>query len=258
MKRQNNFWKDKTIFDTHCHLAMDDFEKDLDNVVLRAEENSVLMLSVGTSPLDWQKTIDIKDKYEIPIALGFSPHDAKLMNSESIALLRELLKSACAVGETGLDYHYFISSQNEQLTAFESHIQIAEEINLPLIVHSRDSFEDTLTCLKGVKVPVVIHCFTYGAEEAEKFVKEGFFISFSGISTFKNAENIREAARIVPEDRILVETDAPYLSPLPYRGKRCEPLFVKETASFLARFFKKDEEQFFRQTLENGLNFFKL
>jgi TatD DNase family protein len=248
------------LFDTHCHLAMDDFANDLDDVVLRAKQSGVFMLTVGTSPEDWQKSVDIKIKYEIPTALGFSTHDAKYLNKETLSLFTNLLKigEPCAIGETGLDYHYFISSKEEQKAAFEKHIEIAEERTLPLIIHSRDSFEDTLSILKSVKVPVVIHCFTYGPYEAEKFLENGFYVSFSGIATFKNAEKVREAAKIVPDDKILVETDSPYLAPLPFRGKRCEPLFVKQTALFLAKYLNKDENLFFQQTLNNGLKFFNL
>lgn len=248
------------LFDTHCHLAMDDFKNDLDDVVLRAKKNSVFMLTVGTSPEDWQKSVEIKSKYEIPTALGFSPHDAKFLNEETFSLFKNLLKSAnsSGVGETGLDYHYFISSKEEQKVAFEKQLEVAEEMNLPLIIHSRDSFDDTLTILKSVKVPVVIHCFTYGIYEAEEFLKNGFYISFSGIATFKNAEKIREAAKIVPDDKILVETDSPYLAPLPFRGKRCEPTFVKETALLLARYLNKNETLFCKQTFQNGIKFFNL
>lgn len=248
------------LFDTHCHLAMDDFKDDLEDVVLRAKQNGVFMLTVGTSPGDWEKSVDIKSKQKIAAALGFSPHDAKFLNEETLSLFKNLLKSGKidAVGETGLDYHYFISSKEEQRVAFEKQIEVAEEMNLPLIIHSRDSFEDTLTILKSVKVPVLIHCFTYGIYEAEEFLKNGFYISFSGIVTFKNAEKIREAAKIVPDDKILVETDSPYLAPLPFRGRRCEPLFVKETALFLAKYLNKDENLFFEQTFQNGIKFFNL
>lgn len=239
---------------------MDDFKNDLDDVVCRAKQNGILMLTVGTSPKEWQKSIEIKNKYKIPAALGFSPHDAKHLTEETFSFLINLLKNGDlnAVGETGLDYHYLISSKEEQKVAFEKQIEIAEAMRLPLIIHSRNAFQDTLIMLKGVTVPVVIHCFTYSTYEADIFLKNGFYLSFSGIATFKNAEKIREAARIVPDDKILVETDSPYLAPLPYRGKRNEPLFVKETALFLAKYLNKDEKLFLFQTLNNGLKFFNL
>ncbi len=248
------------LFDTHCHLAMDDFEKDLDGVISRAKNNNIEMVTVAASPDEWGKSIEIAGKFNIFVALGFSPHDAKFLNEESTELLKKFLstKRVSAIGETGIDYHYFISTKEEQIMAFEKQIIMAEEFNLPLIIHSRDSFDDTLALLKEVKVPVVIHCFTYGVKEAEEFLKAGFYISFSGIVTFKNADKIKEAAKIVPEDKMLIETDSPYLAPVPFRGKRCEPLFVKETAKFLAQFLSRNEEDFFQKTLDNSIMFFRL
>jgi TatD DNase family protein len=247
------------LFDTHCHLAMEDFDKDLDEVVKRAKEANVLNLCViGTSPSDWEKSISIAERFGFISSLAFSPHDAKFLNNENFEKLKTLahLDIVKAIGETGLDYHYFISSKEEQKRSFEKHIELAELNSLPLIIHSRESFSDTISILKGVKSKVVIHSFTYGIKEAEEFLKENFFISFSGIVTFKNSSKIQEAAKIVPSDKIFYETDAPYLSPVPHRGKRCEPAFVKETARFLSSIRGEDLKQFEEKSFNNASFFF--
>ena len=247
------------LFDTHCHLAMEELRSDIEGVVARAKLAGVgRMLTVGTSPDDWRDTAKIASDFGLFSAFALSPHDAKLRAEENMAFLEEMLKTpeAAAVGETGLDYHYFLSSREEQIASFGEHIKIAESMNLPLIIHSRDSFEETLSMLKNVSVPVIIHCFTYGTKEAEAFLKEGFYISFSGIATFPKAAEIAEAARMVPEDRILVETDAPYLAPVPYRGKRCEPSFAAETAGFLARIRGAGEEELSSSMSDNAEGIF--
>ena len=235
------------LIDTHCHLAMEEFRSDIEGVVVRAKLAGVRqMVTVGTSPDDWRETARIASDFGLMSAFALSPHDARLKTKENTALLEEMLKTpeTAAVGETGLDYHYYLSSREEQAASFEEHIKLAESMNLPLIIHSRDSFEETLSMLKNVSVPVIIHCFTYGAGEAEAFLREGFYISFSGIVTFPKAVAIAGAAKMVPGERILVETDAPYLAPVPYRGKRCEPVHALETARFLARIRGVEEEEF--------------
>jgi len=247
------------LFDTHCHLAMKDFGKDLEAVVSRAREAGVSgMVTVGTSPEDWAETERVAARSGILSAYALSPHDAKLWNAENSKLLRGHLASpqARAVGETGLDYHYNLSSKEQQQASFADHIAIAGEAGMPLIIHSRDSFEDTVRMLAGVKVPVVIHCFTYGMKEAEAFLAMGFFISFSGIATFPKALEIQEAARIIPRSRMLVETDAPYLAPVPFRGKRCEPAFVAATAAYLAGLRGEDPEEFASKTSANAKTLF--
>ncbi len=246
------------LFDTHCHLAMEDFDNDLDEVVKRARDANVVNLCViGTSPSDWEKSVSIAKRFGFICSLAFSPHDSKLLNDENFEKLKEFtnLKVVKAIGETGLDYHYFLSSKEEQIKSFERHIELAEKKSLPLIIHSRDSYLDTISTLKGVRTKVVIHSFTYGIKEAEEFLKEGFFISFSGIVTFKNSSLIQESAKIIPEDKILYETDAPYLSPVPHRGKRCEPAFVKETAQFLST-IRGEDVKIFEEKSSNNANLF--
>ncbi len=249
------------LIDTHCHLAMEELRADIEGVVSRAGEAGIgQMVTVGTSPGDWRETARIASDFGLMSAFALSPHDAKLKSAGSMALLEEMLKTteAVAVGETGLDYHYFLSSREEQIASFEEHIRLAESNKLPLIIHSRDSFQETLDVLRKVSVPVVVHCFTYGVMEAEAFLSEGFYISFSGIITFPKAGTIAEAAGMVPEDRILVETDAPYLAPVPYRGKRCEPAYAAETARFLARKRGTDQEEFSAVLCSNARKVFTI
>lgn len=248
------------VFDSHCHLAMKEFEVDVEEVIRRAKESGVQnMVTIGASPKDWAKTEEIALKHQLFSAFALSPHDAKMLNGGTKMELLDRLKNAgaAAVGETGLDYHYFLSGREEQIKCFEEHITIAESMNLPLIIHSRDSFEEAISMLKTVKAPVIIHCFTYGKKEADTFLNFGFYISFSGIVTFKNAVEIQEAAKMVPLDRILVETDAPYLAPIPYRGKRCEPSYVAKTAEFLAGIRGIAPEEFFRTATNNAQSVFR-
>jgi TatD DNase family protein len=242
------------LIDSHCHLAMKEFSEDLDAVIERAKDADVSnMVVIGTSPEDWRATLEIARKYKLRSSFALSPHDAKLWNAAAGKELTGMLTddTVSAVGETGLDYHYHLSSKREQIKSFEEHIKLAESFKLPLIIHSRDSFEDTVSMLKNLKVGVVVHCFTYGVKEAELFLREGFSISFSGIATFKSANEIREACKIVPDEKILLETDSPYLAPEPFRGKRCEPAYVGSTARVLAQLRNINFEEFCSLTAAN-------
>lgn len=249
------------LFDTHCHLSMNQFKNDITDVVERAKNKGVNLLNIiGTEPSEWQTCIDIARGFGFIASLAFSPHDAKLLNKENFNSLEYLLDENCVkgVGETGLDYHYFNSPKESQIASFEKHIELAERKKLPLIVHSRDAFDDTLSILKGIKTEVIIHCFTYGRDEAEKFILEGFYLSFSGIVTFNNSNRIQEAAKRVPIDKLLIETDSPYLSPIPYRGKRCEPSFLFETSKFLSKLKMMNFDEFSGKTTRNGKKIFGL
>jgi TatD DNase family protein len=199
---------------------------------------------------------------ELVTAVGCTPHDAKDFGSDGESLLEDLASRdhVLAVGEIGLDYHYNLSPPETQRDVFKRQMRVARRLELPLIIHHREAEDDLVSILdeeKASEVGGVLHSFTAGPELARAGLERGFYISFSGILTFKNAESLRSVAREVPLERILVETDCPYLAPVPYRGKRNEPAFVRETARVLADLKGVSVEALERATNENFHRVFK-
>jgi TatD DNase family protein len=234
------------LADSHCHLNFPEFASDLDDVLARAKENGVGVVLTVNTKLEQAKDLQtIADRYpQVFCSVGVHPHDAaNYVNGYEGDTLYNQVKvfaqhpKVVAIGETGLDYYYNNSPRENQISAFHDHIRASIDLTLPLIIHTRDADEDTITCLKEIgqgKAKGVFHCFSGSAELAQKALDLGFYISFSGILTFKNAESLRQIAQEVPLDRILVETDAPFLAPIPHRGKRNEPAFTRYTAELLA------------------------
>ena len=231
------------VVDTHCHLADAKFRDDVEAVIERGVAAGVSqMISVGAiGPIESDRlTIEIAERHEnIFAAVGVHPHDAKDCSPERIAQLRELAasKKVVAIGESGLDFHYMHSPRDAQEASLRAHLMLANETDLPIVIHCRDAEERMVEIVREVGIPArggVIHCFTGNAAAARDFIALGFCISFSGIVTFKKSATIRDAASIVPDDRLMVETDAPYLAPEPYRGKRNEPAYVQRTLELLA------------------------
>jgi len=229
--------------DTHCHLADAKFRDDVEAVIARASVAGVTqMISVGAiGPIDCDRlTVEIAERHEnIFAAVGVHPHDAKDCTSDRIAQLRDLAasKKVVGIGESGLDFHYMHSPPQAQESSLRAHLALASELDLPIVIHCRDAERRLVEIVRDAGIPPrggVIHCFTGDANAAREFLALGFCISFSGIITFKNAAPIREAAAIVPDDRVMVETDSPYLAPEPYRGKRNEPAYVTRTLEMLA------------------------
>jgi TatD DNase family protein len=246
--------------DSHNHLAMDDFDGERDRLVQGAKEAGVeRMVLVGTTPDDWDDSAALAASHGFRHSAGLHPHEASMWDGTVRARLDDALaRGAAAVGEIGLDYHYDLSPRDVQRAVFEDQLAVAAERGLPVIVHSREAFEDTVAAMRPFlpSLKGVIHCFTYGPAEAEAFVALGLHLSFSGIVTFKNAPLIREAARIAPLERILVETDAPYLAPVPHRGKRCEPAHAAVVGAFLADLLGRDEVAFAAATSANAAALF--
>jgi TatD DNase family protein len=243
--------------DSHCHLAMDAFDEDRDEVLRRCEEVGVgRLVIVGTNPGDWRACADLARSPRRKATAGVHPHEASCWSPATRATLEEALEDTAiaAVGEIGLDYHYDLSPREIQRTAFADQLAIASERGLPVVVHSREAFEDTVGLLSAHAQGLrgVIHCFTYGPEEAKAFLDLGLHLSFSGIITFPKAPLIREAALLTPWERLLVETDAPYLAPVPYRGKRCEPGHVAAVGRFVAALKGLEEAEAARQTTLNA------
>ncbi len=248
--------------DSHCHLAMEDFEADRESVVARAREAGVeRMVVVGTLPGDWEQAASWALRPGFRATAGLHPHEASRWDASAPARLREALgrPGVTAVGEMGLDYHYDHSPREVQRLVFEQQVEIALEAGLPVVVHSREAFEDTLSILgqAGPGLRGVIHCFTYGPREAEAFLAVGLHLSFSGILTFPKAPLVQEAARLAPLERTLVETDAPYLAPVPHRGKRCEPAHVADVGRCLARLKGIAEDEAALATWENTAALFR-
>jgi TatD DNase family protein len=230
------------VIDSHCHLDYPGLGEDLDSVLARAEEAGVrLLLSIGTRVRKFDQILTIAERHDnVFCTVGTHPHNAAEEPDVTAEDLIELARhpKVVGIGEAGLDYHYDHSPRDQQAKSFRIHIEAARETGLPLVIHSREAEADTALILeeemgRGVFKPL-LHCFSSKAELAERGLRLGAYVSFSGILTYKNAEDIRNVARQVPLDRLLVETDAPYLAPVPYRGKTNEPAFVVKTLEKLA------------------------
>jgi TatD DNase family protein len=253
------------LIDTHCHLTFDELAGDVTAVIERSKAAGVIgWITVGTDPQENQKAVELANKFEnMYAAVGIHPHDARTVTPDTLKELRELTqhKKIVAIGETGLDYHYNFSSHDEQKRVFAEHLKIAAELNLPVIVHCREAFGETIEVLEqfgGVK-KVVFHCFSGSAEQAETILDRGFYISFTGVVTFKNAEKTRQAAKVVPLDRLMVETDCPYMSPEPMRKQKInEPALMVHTAKCLAELKGMDLADFAEAVTATSKAFFGL
>lgn len=252
------------LVDSHCHLDFPDFEAERDAVIGRAREAGVgLMVTISTRVRQFDRIRAIAEAYEnVFCTIGTHPHNAE---EEAGIPASELVKIATShpkvvgIGEAGLDYFYDKAPRDLQAQGFRAHIEAARETRLPLVIHARQADEDVIRILdeetgKGA-FPFILHCFSSGPELARRGVELGGCVSFSGILTFKNSQEIRDIAKTVPTDRLLVETDAPYLAPVPFRGKRNEPAFVAKTAAVLADTIGVTAEEIARITTEN---FFRL
>ena len=256
------------LVDSHCHIDGEQFDADRDEVVRRAREEAVAaMLNIGTGDPhsdDFRRAVAVAEKYDnVYASVGVHPHDAKLYDDAAESHLKELVRSSKKViawGEIGLDYYYDHSPRDVQREVFVRQIRTARELGLPIIIHSRDADDETVEILtrecsyNGFRG--IMHCFGGTAAMAEALMPLGFYISFAGNVTFKKADNLRDAARVVPLDRLLIETDCPFLTPVPFRGKRNEPAYVAHTAAFLADFYGVALEDLARQTTQNFLELF--
>ena len=247
------------IIDSHCHLDFPDFASDLDRVVERARAAGVeRMITIGTRVSKAAGVAAIAEKYEdVFFTVGTHPHEAAGEGAEDLAAMREFAShpKCVGIGETGLDYHYNNAPRDVAQRVFRGQIALARELDLPLVIHTRDADDDTAAILAQEmgwgRFRAVLHCFTGSRELAEAALGLGLFISFSGVVTFKKSEGLRAIARDVPLDRILVETDAPYLAPAPHRGGRNEPAFVIDTARVVAEARGLDLEELAKATRAN-------
>ena len=230
------------LVDSHCHLDDAQFDGDRDEAIARARAAGVsTMLAIGTGngPPDLEAGIRLAERYEgFYATVGVHPHDAAKAGDDTFLRLAELAMhpKVVAIGEIGLDYHYDFSQREVQRRVFARQIEVASAAAKPVAIHTREAWDDTLAILRAHGAAKgIFHCFTGGAGEAEQALDLGFHLGFGGVVTFPKAENVREAARLTPDDRLLLETDCPYLAPAPHRGKRNEPAFLPEIARRLAR-----------------------
>ena len=249
------------MIDSHCHLDSERFVEDLDGVIHRAIDAGVKrMMSIGTGdgPPDIEVAVRIADKYHaVYSTVGVHPHDASKYDDTVGKRLADLLKhpKVLALGEIGLDYHYDHSPRDVQQAVFIEQMRIAADARLPIVIHTREAWDDTFSLIEQHWKPTglggIMHCFSGGPTEARRSLDLGFHLSFAGIVTFPKSLDIQEAARICPSDRMLIETDAPFLAPVPHRGKRNEPAFVAHAAAKMADLRDTSVDEIVRLTTAN-------
>lgn len=253
------------LFDSHSHMYYSNFDEDRDEIFKRIQEAGVkYVLNAGADLETSMKAIELAQKHEMFYAsVGCHPHDVKELDEETILLFKGLAKKnkVCAIGEIGLDYHYDNSPRDLQQYWFKRQIQLAHEVKMPIIVHSREANEDTLRILKeenAFDLGVDIHCFSGSVELAQQYVKLGAKISISGTVTFKNARKLREVVEQIPIEHLLIETDAPYLTPEPFRGKRNESSYVQYVAGKIAEIKGITYEKVAEVTTQNAKKLFNI
>lgn len=253
------------LIDTHSHIDMDNYKERFEEVLKTAFEYDVKKIVIpGVEPSGFERILSLCEKYEnIYGAVGIHPEEVNYFDENSEKLLKEYLKheKIIAVGEIGLDYYWDKSQTEKQKEIFEKQILIAKEAKKPVLVHDREAHQDTFEILKktnAAEIGVVMHCFSGSPEFAAECVKEGFYIALGGVTTFKNAKKAKEVAKTVPLDRLLLETDAPYMTPVPYRGKENQPAYVKFVAQEIANLRNISFEEVAKATTENAQRLLKI
>lgn len=252
----------RNIFDTHSHYDDEKFSADRDEVLFRLHENGVCgVIDCGCDKASSLEAIKLSEKFGfVYAAIGVHPHEAAEAKHRDLEELKALYskEKVVAVGEIGLDYHYDFSPRSIQLEFFEKQLILANELSLPVIVHDREAHEDTLNLLKKYKPKGVVHCFSGSAEMAKEVLKLGMYIGLGGAVTFKNARKPLEVAAVVPEDRLLLETDCPYMAPVPLRGSRCDSSMIAYTAEKIAQVRSCDTQTLIDKCRENAKELFKI
>ncbi len=265
----NNIKLSPVGIDSHAHLDLSPLDKEIDKVLDRAYSNSISMVgNVFLGPEAYYKNINLfnipNSKVKLFYILGIHPHDAKDTKEEDIQKIEEIIKKEKdikAIGEIGLDFYRNLSPQEDQLRVFKDQLKLAKELDFPVVIHSRETDDKVLKILldMGFKDKKVLwHCFTRNKEFAEKVLSFGWHVSIPGVITYKNAINIQEAIKFIPEDRILIESDSPFLSPVPFRGKTNEPAYIVYTASKIAELKKVDLDYLWQKISTNTMHFFEL
>lgn len=252
-------------FDTHSHLTDDAFDEDRPALLAELPQRGVAyVLDCATGPENWQKAANLSERYDyIYCALGVHPHEAGELPENWLIQLESLLKSTPkvrALGEIGLDYHYDFCPRELQKHVLDQQLELACKLNLPVVLHDREAHEDMMNALRPFKgrLKGVMHCYSGSAEMVREVLDLGLYLGFGGSMTFKNNKKTPVAAAVTPLDRILLETDCPYMTPVPYRGKRNDPSYVEISGAFLAAYLGMPEEELARITLENGRRLFSI
>ncbi len=252
------------MIDSHCHLADKKFDKDLPEVIARAKTAGVSqMITIADSLPESARCIEVANLYaEIFCTVGVHPHNAKTWSKSDAQTIKTLVassKNVKGIGEIGLDYHYNLSPKADQMKAFEEQLVIAQELNLPVVIHCREAIADLKATLKKFpSITFVLHCCTENWSDVSALVDQGHLLSFTGIATYPDAEDIRETIKHCPLDQMMIETDAPYLTPIPHRGKRNEPAFVVHVVEIIAKIKNVSVAEVDRATTENAVQFFHL
>ncbi|MFA8343587.1 MAG: TatD family hydrolase [Rhodothermaceae bacterium] len=251
------------FIDTHAHLFYKNFNGELDQIVERAiEANVKYMVCPGTDVKTSKQSIEIAEKYQSVYAtVGIHPHDTKGFTGKEISELRKLAdhKKVVAIGEIGLDYYYDFSPKNQQIKAFKAQLDLAAELDLPVVIHNREANEDTMNILREYKSKNLkgqLHCYAGTIEDAEELIEMGFLISFTGNITFKKLEELREILKTIPVENLMLETDCPFMTPVPFRGKRNEPSYIPYIAEKVAEIHNVSVEEVEQLTTFNALNLF--
>ena len=252
----------RNIFDTHAHYDDEAFQDDLEGLLSAFPEGGISgVVSCGVNEESSKKNIELAHKYGfIYAAVGYHGLNTEDLTDNYLEAIKALAqdKKVVAIGEIGLDYHYEKETKDLQIKIFREQIKLANKLNLPVIVHDREAHEDTLNILKELKPKGVLHCFTGSVETAKEIIKLGMYIGLGGAVTFKNAVKPVEVAKIVPEDRLVLETDAPYMSPVPFRGKRCTSLLIPYTAQKIAEVRNTDVQALLDATDRNARDLFNI
>lgn len=250
------------IFDSHAHYDSEAFNDDRKELLSALPLQGVCgIINCGSDMASSLKSLELADEFEfVYAACGIHPHEAEGCKDGYLSVLKKLCseKKCVAVGEIGLDYHYDFSPRDIQQKVFEDQLALAKELDLPVIIHDREAHEDTLNLLKKYKPRGVVHCFSGSVEMAKEIVKLGMYIGLGGAVTFKNARKPREVAEYVPSDMLLIETDCPYMTPVPFRGKRCDSSFIPYTAEVIAEARGVTPQEILDLTRENANKLFGL
>ena len=254
------------FIDSHAHLDDERFDEDRESLIEGFEQRDIdMVINVGSDLKSSRASIELSKKHEnIYAVVGVHPHDAQYAEEDYLEQLKELSKEdkVVAIGEIGLDYFYDNSPRDIQRKVFIEQIRLAKELNLPVVIHTRDAAQETFDILKEAardgRLTGVLHCYSGSVEMAMKYIKLGFYISLGGPVTFKKSKTPKEVAAAVPLDRLLIETDSPYLTPEPHRGKRNDPTFVKYTAETIAKIREINVEELARATSENIKKLFRI
>ena len=252
------------FYDTHAHFDDEAFDQDRDSLLLSMKDYGVTLINnIGCDLPSSQRSIALAEKYPFVYAVvGHWPGNTCYMNEETLEAYRAMAAhpKVQAIGEIGLDYHYDDTPHDVQQYWFDRQMELADQVGLPVVIHEREAHEDGLKIVKkwADKVPGVYHCYSGSAEMAKEIIRLGWYISFTGVLTFKNARRALEAVSVIPRDRIMIETDCPYMAPVPYRGKRNHSGYVPKVAEKLAELWNVSLEEAARITMENGKRFYRI